>query len=706
MLKKLIIATAIYSLALQFSYAQYASPPSLAVGLSGLVSERGNIDVELLTEIISQKQDELKKEGIRRIMNKEVLNHSYALWDFTNHSLEMLLYSKDKKAIEKELAEYATNLVLVYGFAEAYLQASYQLGNSELSEAMNSFPFKNKMRLDNWKMFTDTLRRYSGENVEPKEKLRLKSTKIFWIARLGLLDETSFSKTNDSVISFNSFFLDLIYDVLKENKTIRDIGFFSEADPISEKMYKDKSKFWCVKNYAKTNNSDSTYDKLRNRIDEELSIFLTNYYTLKATYNSGLSINDLFKTLSDSEKTPTLKGMFKNELSINDSFVSRIRNVEVEKLLSVSTKIAEKVNASSSILSLSKTDSLAVELNECIHFLRRIRANADQEFNNNDLLYLREKAMPLFLELNMTYGIGQSYLDDMRVVLNFIYAKNIFTIKNEIAKLKYNKLLASLPLDRFYDFVKLLTELHKLDKANTYDYVFNNIKQVSTVLPNGKAKTYLSVLTDNVERFAFINREENKIEIDVEEILLQLYKRYAEQKSFPVKFYLSLGLNQTAEIKYDDDKYVLRQSGSDSTSTPINSLSFASEKIGIKLSLLPLKNYDKSLRFKKEEELAFRKAEPFISDLHLMIFGSGILYNIVNSKTSKSFTYPLIGYGAGLSFFNGLDANLFVAYPIVSSEKLNESLNRRRMIGFSMDIKFMEYIDALRKKRAEQKNKS
>lgn len=698
MLKKLIIAIVIYSLGARFSHAQYASPPSLAVGLSGLVSERGNIDVELLTEIISQKQEELKKEGIRRIMNKEVLNHSYALWDFTNHSLEMLLYSKDKKAIEKELAEYATNLVLVYGFAEAYLQASYQLGNSELSEAMNSFPFKNKMRLDDWKMFTDTLRRYSGENVEPKEKLRLKSTKIFWIARLGLLDETSFSKTNDSVISFNSFFLDLIYDVLKENKTIRDIGFFSEADPVSEKMYKDKNKFWCVKNYAKTNNSDSTYDKLRNRIDEELSIFLTNYYTLKATYNSGLSINDLFKTLSDSEKTPTLKGMFKNELSINDSFVSRIRNVEVEKLLSVSTKIAEKVNASSSILSLSKTDSLAVELNECIHFLRRIRANADQEFNNNDLLYLREKAMPLFLELNMTYGIGQSYLDDMRVVLNFIYAKNIFTIKNEIAKLKYNKLLASLPLDRFYDFVKLLTELHKLDKANTYDYVFNNIKQVSTVLPNGKAKTYLSVLTDNVERFAFINREENKIEIDVEEILLQLYKRYSEQNNSRFKFYLSLGLNQTLNISYAKG-FELYNDETDLNSQ-IKSLAFASEKIGFKYEVVQFPGKENN---SNKDKLDFKNSQPYIKDIHLIAFGSGILYNVVNTTTSKNFNAILTGVGAGTSFYNGLDVNLFYATPILPTESFDLSLSRRQLFGFSIDIKFMEYIEALRKKRAEAK---
>ena len=130
--------------------AQIVSPPSLAVGLSGLVGEKGNIDVQLLTEIISQKQDELKKEGIRRVMNNAVLNHSYAMWDFTNHSLEMLLYSKNKKAIEKEMAEYATNMVLVYGFAEAYLQASYQLGNRQLLTTMKSYRDASAMDIAEW----------------------------------------------------------------------------------------------------------------------------------------------------------------------------------------------------------------------------------------------------------------------------------------------------------------------------------------------------------------------------------------------------------------------------------------------------------------------------------------------------------------------------------------------------------------------------
>ena len=291
-------------------------------------------------------------------------------------------------------------------------------------------------------------------------------------------------------------------------------------------------------------------------------------------------------------------------------------------------------------------------------------------------------------------------MDAMRKVLNFIYAKNVFRIVNEVGITKYNTALGLVPLGRFYDFVSLLTQLHKLDKANTYDYVFNNIKQVSNLLPEGNAKKYLSVLTDNIERFAFIDKEENKIEIDVEEILLHLYKRYAEKNNTTAKFYLSLGLNQTLNIKYKDAKFALKENDTDSAAT-LNSPSFASEKIGFKISMFTGKK-----NIVEEEKLKFKETSRYINDVHLLFFGSGILYNIVNSKTSKNFSYPMVGYGAGLSFYNGLDANIFIAHPLLSKEKFAQSLQRRQLIGFALDIKFMEYIEAIRKKRAEEKSQS
>ncbi|MEM6721446.1 MAG: hypothetical protein AAF611_19120 [Bacteroidota bacterium] len=51
---------------IQNLYSQ--TDPSLAVGLETLTYTKGNIDIELLTEIILEKQSELKQEAIKRFI--------------------------------------------------------------------------------------------------------------------------------------------------------------------------------------------------------------------------------------------------------------------------------------------------------------------------------------------------------------------------------------------------------------------------------------------------------------------------------------------------------------------------------------------------------------------------------------------------------------------------------------------------------------
>ncbi|HNR18645.1 MAG TPA: hypothetical protein PKN75_07530 [Bacteroidia bacterium] len=535
-----------------------------------------------------------------------------------------------------------------------------------------------------------------------------KLTNTIKVARKGKHDTTEVREIDYDFVNFNCYFLDLIYDVLNENKKLRDLGFFAEVRHSGEDEYNSKNKYRLLNEKHKTFKGAS--DSLRQRINEELNVFINNYYIMKVTYNNGFLIDGIFSALSNQFTTMSLNGMFYNDSSytvltgnynaINSVFVDTLLEKEVENLLRISDTIAKKLSANKLAGDISISDSLSIELNNCINYLRHIRAVAKSDLTNDDLLYVREKALPLFLQLNLIYGTGQQYIDDMRKLINFVYAKNVYRVKKELAMLNLSKGLSGVPLNKLYDFVKLLTELNKLDKANTYDYVFNTIKQVSTVLPDGKAKKYLSVLTDNVERFAFINKEENKIEIDVEEILLQLYKRYAEQNNSNVKFYLSLGLNQTLNIHYNKGNEILTDNND--PDSKLKSLAFASEKIGIKWEMV---QFPRKKIKDNESKLSYKNTNPYFKDLHLILFGSGLLYNVVNTTTSKNFDAMLTGFAAGTSFYNGLDVNLFMAFPLLFNESFGKSVSRRHMFGFSMDIKFMEYIDALRKKRAEQKNK-
>ena len=88
--------------------------------------------------------------------------------------------------------------------------------------------------------------------------------------------------------------------------------------------------------------------------------------------------------------------------------------------------------------------------------------------------------------------------------------------------------------------------------------------------------------------------------------------------------------------------------------------------------------------------------EPIISNWHLIAYGSGILYNLVNTKTLKEFNMPIIGIGSGLTFYNGLDFNISWGVPIMASKPISSS-NGFWNVGF--DIQFIEYYDRLMEKR-------
>lgn len=88
--------------------------------------------------------------------------------------------------------------------------------------------------------------------------------------------------------------------------------------------------------------------------------------------------------------------------------------------------------------------------------------------------------------------------------------------------------------------------------------------------------------------------------------------------------------------------------------------------------------------------------EPIVSDIHFLLYGSGILYNLVNTGTSSDFNSPLIGAGLGLTFYNNLNMNFTVGKPILSDMPIADAPT---YWGIGFDIDFMEYFKRLRDKR-------
>ncbi|MCA6391898.1 MAG: hypothetical protein IM607_10975, partial [Cytophagales bacterium] len=85
-------------------------------------------------------------------------------------------------------------------------------------------------------------------------------------------------------------------------------------------------------------------------------------------------------------------------------------------------------------------------------------------------------------------------------------------------------------------------------------------------------------------------------------------------------------------------------------------------------------------------------------NVHLLLYGSGLLYNLTNTGTTSNFNSPLIGIGAGVTFFNDLDFNISWGTPVVKDKPfLDNSLPTYFNVGF--DIQFFEYYNRLQQKR-------
>src|SRR5215207_8430940 len=124
------------------SYSQVESPPTLALGVAGVVGEKGSIDVDLVAQIISEKQAELKKEFIKKSIFEDLDNSSYVLWEYMYTSMNVLLESQSKEAIKKNLLKNSANLALIYGFSELYLQIARRMCQPQLHNLLLKFDSK------------------------------------------------------------------------------------------------------------------------------------------------------------------------------------------------------------------------------------------------------------------------------------------------------------------------------------------------------------------------------------------------------------------------------------------------------------------------------------------------------------------------------------------------------------------------------------
>ncbi len=267
--------------------------------------------------------------------------------------------------------------------------------------------------------------------------------------------------------------------------------------------------------------------------------------------------------------------------------------------------------------------------------------------------------------------------------------------------------LAKLNINLNYSFIKVFSKIDEFDKVPTYADFLNQLSDAGDIFSDEEMRKSINRIISFVRGYIKVGEDEQgklSLNLDVEGFLYNLQKT-PYNKFRPLQFHFTVGANTTAF------KTNLVTSSNDT----IRNYSFIGEKIGIKFKIWDYK-YVRS--FSKGETFSYWKfyrwwcpvpvkanyirtsppKEPAISNLHLLAYGSGILYNIVNTGTTKNFNSPLVGIGLGITFFNDLDFNISWGRPILSNKSFNDaSVPSFFNVGF--DIQFIEYYDRISQKR-------
>lgn len=242
--------------------------------------------------------------------------------------------------------------------------------------------------------------------------------------------------------------------------------------------------------------------------------------------------------------------------------------------------------------------------------------------------------------------------------------------------------------------IKLLFELFSFSLSEFEEQIGQN--SFLAKIGNYISKYVIYVTYTGDKEMVFDN-----FKIDVESIILSFEDEFLDKgitslKDYKigVKPYFIIGMNYG--IFASDNTTILNDDGDGN----ISQISFVGEKIGLKFVLA---DFDYTHSQKPLEWYKYRGRytrwkgpvpDPLINDIYLSIFGSGIIYNVVDLKSEDNFDFGLIGIGAGVSFFNDLELNISYSVPII--EKSFSYDNAFINLGF--DIPIFEYIRAVRNK--------
>jgi hypothetical protein len=653
-MKKILLSISLLTMTIGHILAQ--GPTIKLVGGSPSLA-KGTINTEVLTAIIQQKQEEVKRKVFRNTIVKgfNYSNEESSLKNFTTYHylynvMDDLTSGKNKTAITKSLTESSTEFAYIFGLAFYY--KNYASFNKASAKTFGDYA-------NNETVFSDAKAEFVKGNV-----------------------------ITGKVEKFNML-LDICYDVILEDKTIKQTFNFKED--LTEKEFKS----W----YESDNYYFNTHKGLVKEIANLTAITNPNADTKKLLVDKKQELTDLEAYRAD------VKLKLADLLEL------------IEKYKNVSDDI---INIANEIKTLKNSDA-----KELLNSLSNL--NID---NIKTKLQALQSETPTVLTPEQIASITKviTLLD-----ANYSNYKNLITFFGGLQKSNFKDF--TLTKEQYYSMKFLIVEFLEVAKnqyendvvATVIDFMLENTL-VEFSDPSGNPQP---------EDAATKASDKGYLYIDVESLISAIDQKFSPTNKKGLGVYVtpffSIGTNYASFL--NSNSLTVDDIGA---AKSLSNLYYASEKIGIKWKLWNWKythSFEAGQNFKyfnqtniinpwawhgKNWKYATTnrwiggrwnpfnwgkywnpnrywlrpQPKPLLSDIHIIAYGSGLLYNIANLKSESQFNYAVAGVGLGLTFFNGLAINASLACPYTD----NKFNSNNTFFNFGLDIPIIEYIGALTKK--------
>lgn len=539
-MKKLLLM-AILMAGAQFSFAQ--TNPTLAVGLETLTMNKGTIDVKVLTEIIMEKQKELKHEALKRFMFKLFPDANYTTKFYVQNCLNVLLNEKNPQVIEKEILELTTNYAFALGTTYALVKSKDPLVldiNSAFSnykpssllfqeKVMNDYQdiFKKKRRLlrlekkklDNERIFANLKAKIKADPINRSnyDKMKCSQKKISHFKRV-----IAKVKLRNSIEENDKAYKHAVF-ILRELDTLN--ASLKEANsPLSENEAKALEKYIDkMPSYLKCMN----VSKLQNATDSVRSAIRSDLTACKGIEKISENINAIrsINPASFNDRTKKLD-------SLNAGIKQRL---DIIKTALVLDSVQYKKNA---------IDPAVIEIRSHLYGIFEIGDTASEKTEKENLAIILNQIQ--CCSADITNPEKDSYEKNMTVF-------HMAFVENDLKRLMRAKTPVEIPFGHLLDVVSLsLSEIEELQKKgffkNKIDYradtFYKNLEESTDgqafkkrldIFEKGvrsKVRTYV-VNYDVIKEFINKNKSTNVEEI-VNDLLHQSYEILAKEKTkFP-----------------------------------------------------------------------------------------------------------------------------------------------------------------------------